>query len=643
MSSLPKGLKNYDFQLKKSPLNLNVKFKKRFQRVKSVNILREKQWNDRFIYDKIPDYDSSHDKNVLLNFKTKCNSSRKNIGNIIHRVPLSFIDNSLYLYRPLSNKTTVMHPLIGSKKAIKTVSAKNRDMNFISNRNINFNNKNFLYSSTNKEKLEKIENLKKNEVLNRTNNESQNNFNNINVINLKNIMKLWDELSVNKNYRKLFCVIYKELDDDDKEELYQRETNEIMSIKSDINTLKKHIELRLKTIKEIKELNKKLNTEIINKDNKSNEIIINDISSKIGTLRENTVNVCKSMKNLKLKLEGIKYLDKYDINSIAEKFQFDKNYLIKMKGQMNFLKEGFAKYYFNLNNDQTPFLLKTSEKSKIDNDKDPFVHLVPLDKELKNDIMECTYYIYQELIAYQNEKVNNKILRCISPLKRIVLKNNEETPKAINGKEEKNNNNNVQNIQNPQNNSININNIKINNINNNNNSNSNNILNLNMIKSSSSIENNNNMACQNENTEKKESNSNEKYKTKEKIIDNENKNNDRLFDKNDNNTKNKEMNNNRNDKKFKTGPKQSLKNKKNDYKNILLNYQINERNLNKMKTNINKKKNNIHIDRFLIKNENSAFSENNKNDEEEQRESNNKLGNFFSNINENNNKIENNE
>ena len=645
MSSLPKGLKNYDFQLKKSPLNLNAKFKKRFKRVKSVNILREKQWNDRFIYDKIPDYDSSHDKNVLLNFKTKCNSSRKNMGNLIHGVPLSFIDNSLYLYRPLSNKTTVMHPLIGSKKAIKTVSAKYRDMNFISNRNVNFNNKNFLYSSTNKQRVEKIENLKKNEVLNRTNYEGQNNFNNINVINLKNIMKLWDELSVNKNYRKLFCVIYKELDDDDKEELYQRETSEIMSIKSDINTLKKNIELRLKTIKEINELNKKLNTEIINKDNKSNEIIINDISSKIGTLRENTVNVCKSMKNLKLKLEGIKYLDKYDINSIAEKFQFDKNYLIKMKGQMNFLKEGFAKYYFNLNNDQTPFLLKTSEKSKIDNDKDPFVHLVPLDKELKNDIMECTYYIYQELIAYQNEKVNNKILRCISPLKRIVLKNNEETPKALNGKEEKNNNNNAQNIQNPQNNSININNIKINNINNNNNSNSNNILNINLIKSPLSIENNNNMVSQDENTEKKESNNNEKYKTKEEIIDNENKNknNDRLFDRNDNNTKKKEMNINRNDKKFKTGPIQSLKNKKNDYKNILLNYQINERNLNKMKTNINKKKNNIHIDRFLIKNENSAFSENNKNDEEEQRESNKKLGNFFSNINENNNKIENNE
>ena len=160
-----------------------------------------------------------------------------------------------------------------------------------------------------------------------------------------------------------------------------------MSIKNDINELKINIELRLKTIKDIFELNKKLNTEIINKDNKSNEIIINEISDKIGTLRLHTVKVCKSMKKLKMELDGLKYLDKYDINKIGEKYQFDRNYLIKMKGELNFLKEGFAKYYFNINNDQTPFLLKASEKSKIDNDKDPFVHLIPIDKDLKNEIM----------------------------------------------------------------------------------------------------------------------------------------------------------------------------------------------------------------------------------------------------------------
>ena len=62
--------------------------------------------------------------------------------------------------------------------------------------------------------------------------------------------KLWDEFAVNKNYRKLFSVIYKELDDENKEELYQKETNELNKIKDYINDLKQNIENRINTIKE---------------------------------------------------------------------------------------------------------------------------------------------------------------------------------------------------------------------------------------------------------------------------------------------------------------------------------------------------------------------------------------------------------
>ena len=144
------------------------------------------------------------------------------------------------------------------------------------------------------------------------------------------------------------------------------------------------------------------------------------------------------MQQLKTELSGIKNLDKFDIRLIGEKFGFDKNYLIKMKGDLNFLKEGFGKYYFNLGNDQTPFLLKASEKSKISLDKDPFIHLVPLSPELKDKIAECTYYIYQELIAYQNEKVHNRVLRSISPLKRIVKNCTEDEAKILGDKEDYN-------------------------------------------------------------------------------------------------------------------------------------------------------------------------------------------------------------
>ena len=428
MSSLQRGLKNYFLQIKRSPLLSANKMKKKIKRVKSVNALREKNWDDRFIYDKIPLYDSKNDKNVLINLRAKCNSGNRKYGSF---KGLNFADNSLFIYRPLSNKTTMNHLFINNKNNIKMASAKSRDINF---RNDNNKYKSFLDYGPNY--TNGIENYRRSD---NKNNIDTNDFNAINLINLNNLNKLWDEFAVNKNYRKLFSVIYKELDDENKEELYQKETNELNKIKDYINDLKQNIENRINTIKELFELNIKLNTEIINKDNKNNEIILGEISDKINTLRVHTINVCKSMKTLKTELSGIKNLDKFNINLIGEKFNFDKNYLIKMKSELNFLKEGFAKYYFNIENDQTPFLLKTSQKSKISNDKDPFIHLIPLDQELKEEITDCTYYIYEELIAYQNEKVHNKVLRSISPLKRIIKNNNEDDAKNFGEREESDN------------------------------------------------------------------------------------------------------------------------------------------------------------------------------------------------------------
>lgn len=576
MNSL-KELKDPDnFPIQNNVLSKNIQIKKKFKRVKSVNAIREKNWDDRFIYNKIPQYNSFKDKNVLINLRKKCHSSRKKIG-FSKGNPSNIAESSLYLIRPLSNKTTIGYPFINGKNSIKTISAKERHFIYNSNKKNDFNYKKYLLFGDNKI----LDNYKKYEILN-----NKDGFNNINIINLNNIIKLWNELSINNTYRNLFCVIYKELDDEDKEELYQKETNELLSIKKDIQALKDNIELRLNTIKEISDLNTKLNTEIINKDNKSNEIIINEISDKIGTLRQHTVNVCRSMKKLKYELNGLNNLDKYDISAIAEKFNFDKNYLIKMKGELNFLKEGFAKYFFNINNDHTPFLLKASEKSKISNDKDPFYHLVPLKQELKNEILECTYYIYQELIAYQNEKVNKRILRCISPLKR-VLKNNENESQLINGKEANNQNLNLN--SNDSNKFLNTNN------------------NIVLKKSSSSIDTYK-LKIKDEDKEKKDDKFSE-YQENNNIIVNNSKNKD------------DDINLKRNDKRFGSELVDN-KTSKNDFKNILMNYKINDSLKNPRKSDFNKKKNSLHIGKILIKKEknNNTYQEDDKNNEEDKKD-----------------------
>ena len=219
MSTLQRGLKNYFLQIKRSPVLSANKMKRKIKRVKSVNALREKQWDDRFIYDKIPLYDSKNDKNVLINLNTKCHSGNRKFGN----KGINFPESSLLLYRPLSNKTTMNHLLINSKNNLVVPSAKSRDINFRNEIALGNKYKSFLDHGTNY--FNGIEKYKLTENKNTTkNNMDTNNFNVINIINMNNLRKMWDDLAVNVNYRKLFEVIYKELDEENKEELYKKET-----------------------------------------------------------------------------------------------------------------------------------------------------------------------------------------------------------------------------------------------------------------------------------------------------------------------------------------------------------------------------------------------------------------------------------
>ena len=381
---------------KKPPSNLSFLPQRNPDKIKSLHIIRENQWDKRFIYNKIPEYDSYKDKNVKIHLSIKNYSYRKDTNNNSKENIINEEGNELNNLMPLTKNINYRN----GTNLIRTSSAKMKDISF--NNNLKF----------------------------------------INMINLNNINKLWDELCISKAYRQLFSHIYNVLNDEDKQKIYQKEINELISIKNDISILKTNIEKRLNVIKDITQLNNNLNIEVVNKDNNKKDITIKELSNNIEKLREQTINVCFSMKKLKSELNSIKNLDKYDIELISEKFNFDKNYIIKMKSEIFFLKQGFFKYYFNIENEQTPFLLNASKKN--DN---PNMHTIPLKKEIENDIIECIFYIYQELIAYQNEKVNKNILKRISPLRAINRIQEENlSVKLTNGKDEKNNNDNNNNI-----------------------------------------------------------------------------------------------------------------------------------------------------------------------------------------------------
>ena len=128
------------------------------------------------------------------------------------------------------------HLFLKNKNAIKLGSAKSKDINF---RNDNLANKYKSFLEYGPNHTNGIENYKRSE---NKNSMDTNDFNAMNLINLNFLNKIWDEFGVNKNYRKLFTVIYKELDDENKDELFKKETDEINKIRNYINKLKQNIE-----------------------------------------------------------------------------------------------------------------------------------------------------------------------------------------------------------------------------------------------------------------------------------------------------------------------------------------------------------------------------------------------------------------
>ena len=232
---------------------------------------------------------------------------------------------------------------------------------------------------------------------------------------LGSIKNLWESLCVPMTYCELFHVILSQLDEIDKNKLIENEFNDLNELKNNIDTLLCIIKMRIETLNELKDMNNNLKLIFKKESEESNDLLVKNMSNKIEKLRNYTISICFCMKKIKNKIYDGNRIGKYDMEKIAKRFKFDKNYLIKMKEEMNFLKDGNAKYFFNIVEDQTPFLVKASEEDPNANG-DPFIHLVPMSKEVREKIEKCNYIIYQELISYQNKDFKENKFRPISPL-----------------------------------------------------------------------------------------------------------------------------------------------------------------------------------------------------------------------------------
>ena len=394
--------------MKINQLNPNNNNQNSIQNINSSNLLKEKAWNKRFVYNKIQNYDASKDKNIFAHFakndEMNCyhNAMKKN----------DFIIKSFYSCNKNKKKAPEEYNKTNIKISLNPMGKTLKKAKIINN---SFSTNNIFKNRMLSSDLLQNKNDNKNDI----------NINSINKL-LNNdpnspdkLTKIWNDLCILQPYRELFSILITQLSDKNKSDFCEREFNELNELKNNLQLLSTSVYYRNIILENLNFLNDQLGSVLQSKQSISNEVILKKISKKIEKLREYTVNICFLMQKIKSKINQGHPWGKYNLDAIAEKYKFDKNYLIKMKEEMYVLKEGYTKYFFDVADDSNPFLLNASEpvdkKEKI---SDPFFHYIPLSDEMRENINQCIYIIYQELIGYQNSNVSENNFRNVSPIKK---------------------------------------------------------------------------------------------------------------------------------------------------------------------------------------------------------------------------------
>ena len=323
--------------------------------------------------------------------------------------------------------------------------------------------------------------------------------------------QIWEETGVTKTYIKNFEKINNNKYIDNTEEIQQiinAEINQMTQFKNDIIKTVKLIEKRNEEIKNIKDLDKKysnfniyLNFEDESDANNmlnTKDVLINkneideEIHKSLCALRIKGINVVSQIRKIKMKYSNLINIGKIDTNFLKEKYGYDKNYLIQLINDLDFLKNSNLKnlYHFSQKG-QDPFLLSLSSKSekanilsnsisretktdffnveeedelisKIENDnKDNTIitkgkkyKTLSMTKEIWSIVKKLMYYLSQEIlfnmVKLEQEEMNNLSTHHqpnqeISSVKYSPNLNDKENKRNIN----KEKNNNKENIINP--------------------------------------------------------------------------------------------------------------------------------------------------------------------------------------------------
>ena len=277
---------------------------------------------------------------------------------------------------------------------------KSNSFSFNNSKNFNFSNQNFYNNNYNSNK--NIFNI---------NNEEFNNYNLTNLnenkkaqINL--IINLFEDLGVTNEYQDIFINYIINLNDEQFNKYLELEKKNLLKFRNILLNLNKEIISREENINNLKNFeNVVLKTFNIGY-NKLNNSILDDIIICIKAIQSNSIKIVFLMNKIN-KINSFSNLKgKINLDKINKNYLYNKDYLIKMNEDVQFLETSELNKYIQFNNGKidTFFMCCNSNENNINlNSK----RIISIDDDIKNNILKCKYILSQEKIFYNIEKSKN--------------------------------------------------------------------------------------------------------------------------------------------------------------------------------------------------------------------------------------------
>ena len=414
---------------------------------------REKEWNDRFIYNKL---ENNQEKRPLPK-KTK-NDYSFNIKYLKEQF------NSENIKKNNNNKTRgksgfKIHLNKNNVQNLKRpkgmqILKNNVNMNKLNNTEENSPKTNFKTMSKSHISLDNNNNnnnLDINYYYNISNNKNKYYMMPINELEIC-VELFWNNLGVREVYSSQFNKYKNETTNEEiQKEFLVMEAENLENLENFLKIMQTNIENREKTILLLKKLIEVIEKQFIELNLDIRENILNDFFQTLNAYRINTVKAVECIDMFRQFFTYGMNKGKFHEKVLMKKFgllndecvkQYKGNYLLKLKHDVNFLGKSKINGYKNLNinfgTNDDPFLLNASE-------------VIPINKDYFARIKQSQYIIMQEIIYDQitndievkefNNDINNIInlnkIKINQNIKEININNNENNSNSKYIKKEK--------------------------------------------------------------------------------------------------------------------------------------------------------------------------------------------------------------